>query len=670
MKRRTTRSAGWLAAGLTALGGLAFGQEGAGFGAEKTLSPYFFVESGDPGTESFPLKSTEVKARVNGVIADVYVTQTYANEGQSPVNAKYIFPASTRASVHGMKMRIGDQMVIAKIREREQAKQEFETAKSEGKSASLLEQQRPNVFSMSVANIMAGDRVDIELHYTELLVPTEGTYQFMYPTVVGPRYSNQPEHGAPENDRWVKNPYLEEGKTPPTTFDIHVTLSAGLPIQQLSCTSHDVHVGWDGESVAKVSLVDPSEFGGDRDYILSYRLTGGEIETGLLLHKGQDENFFLLMVQPPEHVRPKDIPPREYIFVLDVSGSMNGFPLDTAKELIRNLIGRLRRTDRFNVVLFAGGSRVLAPSSVFATEENLAEAIRVIEREQGGGGTELRAALDRALALPRDGTRARTVAVITDGYISGERGVFELIHENLDRTSFFSFGIGSSVNRYLIEGMAKAGLGEPFVVTRPDDALSAAERFRKYIESPVLTNIRFTYRGFDAYDVEPPAVPDLFAERPVILFGKWRGEAAGEIEISGRTGSGPFFRTFRVEETEPLETASALRYLWARTRVARLSDFNVGNNDADTIGEVTSLGLTYELLTAYTSFVAVIEQVRNPNGGAKDVTQPLPLPLHVSNLAVGGGYASGPEPELPILILIAGLVVVAAALRRRFQVVR
>jgi Ca-activated chloride channel family protein len=668
MKNKTRWKVGLLAAGLIALSGLALGQESTELGAEKTLSPYFFVESGDLEAEAFPLKSTAVQARVNGVIAEVYVTQTYANEGQSPINAKYIFPASTRASVHGMKLRIGDQRVIAKIREREQAKQEFEAAKSEGKSASLLQQQRPNVFSMSVANIMPGDRVDIELHYTELLVPTEGTYQFMYPTVVGPRYSNQPEHGAPETDRWVKNPYLQEGTTPPTTFDIHVTLSAGLPIQQLSCTSHDVNVAWDGESVAKVALADPSEFGGDRDYILKYRLTGGEIESGLLLHKGQDENFFLLMVQPPEHVRLKDIPPREYIFVLDVSGSMNGFPLDTAKELIHNLIRRLRKTDRFNVMLFAGGSRVFAPSSVFATEENLAEAIRVIERERGGGGTELRAALDRALALPRDETRARTVAVITDGFISGERGVFELIHDNLDRTNFFSFGIGSSVNRYLIEGMAKAGLGEPFVVTKPNEAQAAAERFRRYIESPVLTNIRVRYRGFDAYDVEPSAVPDLFAERPVILFGKWRGETAGEIEISGKTGSGPFFRTFRVEETEPLETASALRYLWARTRVGRLSD--IYNNNADTVGEVTRLGLTYNLLTAYTSFVAVIEEVRNPNGGAKDVTQPLPLPLHVSNLAVGGGYASGPEPELPILILIAGLVVLAAAHRRRSRVGR
>jgi Ca-activated chloride channel family protein len=667
MKGKTRWFMGWLVVCLFAFDGIAFGQE---IGADKMLSPYFFVESGDPEREAFPLKSTEVEARVNGVIADVTVTQTYANTGQEPVNAKYIFPASTGASVHGMKMRIGDQMVVAKIRKHQQAMEEFEAAKSEGKSASLLEQKRPNVFSMRVANIMPGDRVDIELHYTEILVPTEGTYQFMYPTVVGPRYPSQPEGGAPEDDRWVRNPYLEEGKTPPTTFDIDVTLSTGLPIHQLSCTSHDVDVAWEGETVAEVSLADPTEFGGNRDFILNYRLTGGEIVSGLLLHEGETENFFLLMVQPPEHVRPEDIPPREYIFVLDVSGSMNGFPLDTAKELMRNLIRRLRKTDRFNVIMFAGGSRVLAPSSVFATEENLAEAIRVINRERGGGGTELRSALERALDLPRDETRARTVAVITDGYISGERGVFELIHENLDRTSFFSFGIGSSVNRYLIEGMAKAGLGEPFVVTKPNEAFAAAERFRRYIESPVLTNIGVTYRGFDAYDVEPPAVPDLFAQRPVVLFGKWRGEAVGEIEISGKTGAGMFHRTFRIEETEPTETGSALRYLWARTRVGRLSDFNVGYGDADIVGEVTNLGLKYELLTPYTSFIAVIEEIRNPSGGARDVTQPLPLPLHVSNLAVGGGYASGPEPELWILILISGLVLAAATLRRRLRVVR
>lgn len=231
-------------------------------GNDKTLSPHFLVEGEDSTVEQFPLKETNVTVNINGVIADVYVTQTYANEGMHPINARYVFPASTRASVHGMKMKIGEQVVFAKIKERQVAKQEFEKAKTEGKSASLLEQQRPNVFTMNVANIMPKDLVHIELHYTELLVPTEGTYQFVYPTVVGPRYSNQLEANAPETDKWVKSPYLKEGKTPPTRFNISVTLSTGVPLQELVSPSHKVNASWESKSIAKVSLANSGEFGG------------------------------------------------------------------------------------------------------------------------------------------------------------------------------------------------------------------------------------------------------------------------------------------------------------------------------------------------------------------------------------------------------------------------
>jgi Ca-activated chloride channel family protein len=301
--------------------------------AGKTLSPYFFVENGDPEVDRLPLKSTNADVKINGVIADVTVTQTYENSGARPINAKYVFPASTRASVHGMKMFIGDHVITAKIKEKEKAKQTFEKAKSEGKRASLLEQQRPNVFSMDVANIMPGDRVDIELSYTELLIPTDGTHEFVYPTVVGPRYSNQPEASTPESDKWVKSPYLPEGEKSKTSFNITASVSTGIPLQELVCSTHKVSIGWEDKSIAKITLDSGETSGGNRDYILKYRLMGKKIESGLMLYEGKDENFFLLMAQPPERVLPKDIPPREYIFVVDVSGSMNGFPLTNFKDI-------------------------------------------------------------------------------------------------------------------------------------------------------------------------------------------------------------------------------------------------------------------------------------------------------------------------------------------------
>jgi len=631
----------------------------------KTLSPYFLIQTEAGGEDRFPLKSTDVRADISGVVADVTVVQVYENQGAAPINARYIFPASTRAAVHGMTMKIGEKIIHARVKEKEAAKQTFEAAKKQGKSASLLEQKRPNVFSMSVANILPGDVIEIELRYTELLVPTDGTYEFIYPTVVGPRYSGQEEALSPESDKWVKNPYLMKDTPVSTTFNIDVGLSAGLPVQDVRCRTHETDIEWKGEDQADIHLADKDDYGGDRDYILTYRLTGEKIASGLTLYEGEDENFFLLMVQPPRRVRAEEIPPREYIFVVDVSGSMNGFPLNTAKKLLGDLIGGLGPRDSFNVILFAGGSKMMANASLPASRDNIEKAMALIDREQGGGGTELYRALDRAMALPKAENLSRTVVVVTDGYISAERDVFALIQENLNRTNVFTFGIGSSVNRYLIEGMAKAGQGEPFVVTDPGAAPETAKTFREYISAPVLTGASVAFDGFDAYDVEPPAIPDLFAKRPVIVTGKYRGKAGGTVTLSGTGGEGAYRQVFDVSRIEPSEVNRAQPYLWARTRIARLSDYHTGHPDPDRQGEITSLGLTYNLLTEYTSFVAVLEEIRNPGGEAKDVKQPLPLPKGVSELAVGQ-YAKVPEPELPYLVLV--LVVVGILVHRKNKV--
>lgn len=634
---------------------------------DRTLSPYFFIEDGDSSVDKFPLKETDVTVNISGVIADVVIKQKYYNGGTRPINARYIFPASTRAAVHSMKMIIGEEVIVAQVKERQAAQQEFDKAKKEGMSASLVKQQRPNVFSMNVANILPNDTIDIELRYTELLVPTEKIYEFVYPTVVGPRYSNQPEATAPETDLWVKNPYLEEDQVSQTSFNISLSISTGIALQEIVCTSHETDVIWKSESVATILLVAPEDFGGNRDFIVRYRLAGQEIASGLLLFEGQEENFFLLMVQPPERIKPADIPPREYIFVVDVSGSMHGFPLNTAKKLLKNLIGNLRAVDRFNVVLFAGGSRLMSPSSLPATRENIRKAIRVIDRQQGGGGTELRSALQKALSLPRSESFSRTTMVVTDGYIAAERDVFHLIQNNLNRTNVFSFGIGSSVNRYLIEGMARAGQGEPFIVTKPQEAQGEAERFRTYVGAPTLTNIAVKYDGFETYDIEPPAIPDLFAERPLVVFGKWRGKPEGTIELAGLGGAGEYIQTIPVAETKPLKMNRALRYLWARTRIARISDYSLGRRNREDELEITNLGLTYNLLTRYTSFIAVHEAVRNSEPQSEDVTQPLPLPLHVSNLAVGGGAANVPEPELYMLLVVASLILLIPLMRNRIR---
>jgi Ca-activated chloride channel family protein len=608
---------------------------------DKTLSPYFFIKSDDLATDQLPLKSTSAKVDISGVIADVKVTQVYKNEGKRPIEAIYVFPASTRAAVYGMKMTIGERVIIATIKKRDDARREYEQARQEGKSASLLEQQRPNVFQMNVANIMPGDTIKVELSYTELLVPEDKVYEFIYPTVVGPRYSNQPAEIAPPQDRWVENPYLRQGQAPSYAFDVSVNIAAGLPIRDIHCPSHKVNSVYDSPTTALVRLDSSETNGGNRDYILKYRLDGEKIESGLLLYKGEKENFFLLMMQPPKRVTLAQIPGREYIFIVDVSGSMNGYPIELSKKLLRDLIGKLRSTDTFNVLLFSGGSSVMAESSLSATPENINRAITMIDNQHGGGGTELLPALRRALSLPRTEGYSRSVVIATDGYVSVEAEAFDLIRENLGNANMFTFGIGTSVNRHLIEGMARVGMGEAFIIEREEEAPAKAERFRKMIESPVLTQIKLDYGKFDVYDVEPLSVPDIMADRPVIVFGKWRGDPKGKIVLKGISGEGQYATTVDIGKVNPSRVNSASQYLWARHRIAVLSDYNNLRSDDKRIGEVTDLGLKYNLLTAYTSFIAVDSEVRNIDGKVTTVKQPLPLPQGVSDYAVGGAAYSG-----------------------------
>ena len=629
----------------------------------QTLSPYFVVEGAEPSLDRLPLKDTRVELTVVGVIADVTVRQVYENRGSRPIHARYVFPASTRAAVYAMSMIIRDKRIVAKIEERERGKQHFEQAKREGKSASLLEQSRPNVFSMSVANIMPGDTISVELSYTELLVPTAGTYEFVYPTVVGPRYSSKSKAEASDADRFVASPYTHEGEPPRSELHLSAQLSTGVPVRDFSCPSHQVVPKWDGPARLRLSLADSERFSGNRDFVLRFRLSGEEVSSGLLLYQGPDENLFLLMAQPPEHVRVEEIPPREYVFVLDVSGSMSGFPLDTAKKLLADLTRVLRPTDTFNIVLFADGSRTLAERSLPASPENLRRALRFIGPQSGGGGTELRAAMESAFAIPHLEGVSRSIVLITDGYIEAEKDVFDYVRDHLDRGNVFCFGIGSSVNRYLLEGVARAGQGEPFVVTKPAEAEAAAAAFLEYIESPVLTGIQVTFSGFDAYDVEPAKVPDLFARRPVVVFGKWRGRPQGTIELRGRTGHDSYRASFSPSEARLQEDHRALRYLWARTRIANLSDFG-GRGDEAARAAVTQLGLTYNLLTQYTSFIAIEQLIRNAGGEGRDVDQPLPLPVGVSDLAVGQAVTGGAEPELAYLAAALVLMLIGSRVRR------
>ncbi|MEW5880979.1 MAG: VIT domain-containing protein [Pseudomonadota bacterium] len=636
-------------------------------GADRTLAPYFVVGNAEPGVDALPLKATRVDVQVSGVIADVRVVQTYRNEGTVPIEARYVFPASTRAAVYALRMRVAERVVDAEIREKRQARREFDAARREGKRASLLEQHRPNVFQMSIANVMPGETIAVDLRYTETIVPDEGVYRFVFPTVVGPRYNGGTgADGTPTESRrgeaWIAQPTLRKGEVARHTFALNATLVAPFPIKAIGSPSHPFAIEGVGTPRASAKL-DADGAHADRDVVLEYRLAAESIEAGVLVHEGPDENFFLALIEPPARAAPDDIVPREYVFVVDVSGSMHGFPLAVAKTLLRNLIGGLRPSDTFNVIPFAGGHSLLAPASLPATPDNIRRAIRFIDGQTGGGGTELLPALRRALALPADTGRARTFVVITDGYVTIEKEAFELVRTNLGRANLFAFGIGASVNRHLIEGLARTGKGEPFFVLSPQQADAEATRLRRMIEAPVLTRIRARFEGFDAYDLDAPGIPDLFAQRPLVLIGKFRGKPEGTIEIEGLAAGAAVRLPLQVARTaRSAEETKALKFLWARSRVAQLADLQKLGEDDATRREILALGLKYSLLTDYTSFIAVDKAIVNRGGTATAVDQPQPLPEGVEETALAA-VPSTPEPEFAALAALAGAL--AWWMRRR-----
>ena len=636
--------------------------------ADELSSPYFqIVGNRDAAAnESLPLKSSSASVVIDGTIARVNLTQRYANSGSVPIEAIYIFPASTRAAVHGMTLTTGGRVIAAKITESIKAKAEYATAKAEKKTAALLEEQRPNVFQMSVANLLPGDDIDVEIHWTETIPAVDSTYEFVFPTVVGPRYTGG--SAAAKSETWTANPHLSPATPNPATFKLEVSLTTTLPLAEVTCPSHPVAVDFKAKDRALVKIDAKSgKDAANRDFILRWTLGNHQVDAGLLLHQGKSTNHFLLQIAPPPRVTLNQIPPRDYVIVLDVSGSMAGFPLDTAKELLRNLVLGLRSDDTFNVVRFASDSGALSETPMAANPANVALALAFIDNQTSRGGTELEAALKRSLALPGGENRSRSILLITDGFISADAETAELVRNNIGSANLFTFGIGSSVNRELLESVARAGGGEPVIVTTGKEATPAAAKFRELVSNPVLAKVKITAEGVTLGGIEPDPHPDVFAARPLVVTGTWTGEPKGRIIVRGIGGNGtPFEKSFDLAEAagKGLDH-QALPVLWARERVRRLTD---GQRNAESIREITSLGLSYSLLTPYTSFLAVDETPRDFKGLAQTVKQSLPLPKGVSEGAIGGRPAmvkNASVPEPGSIGLVAFLVVLLALQRQR-----
>jgi len=596
--------------------------------AQKTDSPYLLVST---KSAEIPLKSSKSTVEISGTIAHVEVKQVYQNKGVTPIEAKYVFPLSTQAAVHKMQMTIGDRVINAKIFERQEAQKVYKKALNEGKRVAKLDQNRPNVFQMNVGNIMPGDEVTIAIYYTEMLVPVNGSYQFVAPAVVGPRFTGEKK----TNHSAFNLPYTSKGITDTFSYDMSVSINAGMIIKNINSNTHKVNINYTDAKKATVFLSKSNENPSNRDFVLNYSLRGNKIQSGVLLYEHEDENFFALQMEPTKTIKYEEVPSREYLFIVDVSGSMNGYPLKVSKELMHNLLCNLRGTDTFNVQLFASSSTVFNKNPVEVNDVNIMNAIDFLSEGQGGGGTELLSALEEAYKLPRkDPSSARSMVIITDGYVNVEKEAFEMIKNNLDQANVFTFGIGSSVNRYLIEGMSRVSNSESFIATSKKEALEVANTFKNYIETPLLTQVKLKTKGFEIYDMAPNSIPDVFVARPVLVYGKYKGKPKGSIIITGYQGKKKFKQTFEISAKDVSTKNKALRYLWARKKIEELDDYKKSFND-NVRSEVIDLSLQYNLMTNYTSFIAVDDAIVNKEGTQKTVKQPLLMPKNVNNSAVG-----------------------------------
>ena len=644
-------------------------------------SPHFQITSSESSLDSLPLKSSKAKVSISGSIAQVELRQTYANTGGVPIEAIYVFPGSTGTAMHGMEVKIGEKVIVARIKERQQARAEYEKAKAENKTASLLEQQRPNVFQINIANILPGEQIEVLLRYSEHIAATKGVYEFVMPTVVGPRYGNT---NGTENPEAVANPHLKKGDNTATTFEFTMDLRTGLPLKQVLCSTHNSPIRYLGKQHASLNINSRDDATAmNRDIIVKYRLAGNQVASGVLLHQGnpdngENENFFLVDIEPPARVTPEHIPARDYLFVLDVSGSMDGFPLNTARTLFHDLTRQLRPSDTFNILLFAGNSQVLSNHPLKATKKNITKAINFMRTRggRGSGGTELVRALERALKMPGGDDKSRSMVVVTDGYVNFEANAFDLIRKSRGEANVFCFGIGSSVNRHLVEGIASAGSGEAFIVTTPSEAPLIAQRFREYIEAPVLTNVRIQTKGFNTTELQPRNLPDVFANRPITISGKWQGEPEGQLILTGIMGNGEHYQQVIDigQATAKGVYNPALPSLWARERVRDLGDYvKISKGDQKTIQEITNIGLQYSLLTAYTSFIAVDETPKPITGEVNTVNQATALPMGVSSQAVISHNSSSsplvsagsvPEPGSATLFIVSIMTLLFLRARR------
>src|SRR5688572_4229326 len=526
-----------------------------------------------------PLKHTSVKAEISGFLSRVTVTQEFANPFNEKIEAVYTFPLPQNSAVDDMTMVVGDRTVRGRILRREQAEAGYEAAKTSGQVASLLNQERANIFTQSVANILPGEQVKVTISYVETLKYEDGSYEFVFPMVVGPRYVPGNPTGAkgkgfasdtdrvPDASRITPRP-APAGMRSGHDISVDVSLNAGVPLDSLASKSHEIQVQKHDNERAHIQLKNGSTIP-NKDFILKYDVAGRKVEDAALTTRSDRGGFFSLILQPPDRVVPADVMPKELVFVLDTSGSMSGFPIEKAKESMKLAMEGLYPHDTFNLITFAGDEHILFDQPVPATKENLRKAQGFLESREGHGGTEMMKAIRAALDPSDAQGHMRIVCFMTDGYVGNDMEIISEVQKHAN-ARVFAFGIGNSVNRFLLDKMAEHGRGEVEYVSLNDDGSAAARRFHERVRNPLLADITVDWNGLPVQDVYPQRIPDLFGAKPVFLTGRYLSAGRATIRLKGKVAGNDFVREIPVELPETMASHDVLASLWARARIDNL----------------------------------------------------------------------------------------------------
>ena len=619
----------------------------------------------DGGVVECPLKHTDVTADVAGFIARVRVTQTFHNPTKEKIEAVYVFPLPHEAAVDEMTMVLGERKIVGKIKRRDEARNIYQAALAAGQTAALLEQERPNIFTQSVGNIEPGQEVKIEIAYVDVLKYDMGSYEFRFPMVVGPRYiPGTPSGGAaatpaelqgkvsppvPDTDRVpdasrISPPVLKPGYRNGHDISLSIKLNAGVPIQNLSHPNHKADVTKDGERAAAVKLAAGDSIP-NKDFVLRYDVVGKKPEMAVLGHTGDysgdrrrlGNGYFMLMIQPQEDERLTKSPPREIVFLCDVSGSMSGQPTAKVVEAMHGMLKLCRPQDTVQVITFASQAQKLFDKPVPVNEENIGKALGFTAGLQGRGGTEMLKGVQMAIDEPIDKERLRIVVMLTDGFIGNEAQIIEHVGKHCgDQIRFWCVGIGSSPNMFLVDGVAKQGGGMGKALGLADETQPLVQEIMTRIQRAQLAKIKIDWGKLKVSETFPAKIPELWAGRPVIVFGRYdQPEVADEaaivetITIRGNVEGEDVSWPLRVELPMTQKANDVLAKVWARQKVEDLMHQTYYQGSPAIEEMVTGIALDYRLMSQYTSFVAVDDKaapLAEPAKPPRRMLVPVPLP--------------------------------------------